>query len=219
MVTIFKNSIDILNAQKTTFRERIEFLIEKRGISKLWLADRLGITKQALNYLIKHSTKPKYIDDLAEIMHANPEWIELGVGLPFENYNLKRKPNDIVNLKIYDSQSIISYCNGDEELSNQFQYIDYKHENPEGFFAFRIQNDSIFPPFLENTVLIFDKNKKPSNGDYVLIITQPNSSVLVRQYSKDGDDIYYHSKNKDYKNLVNIDATILGVLIEARYLL
>ncbi|MBA2710155.1 MAG: LexA family transcriptional regulator [Tatlockia sp.] len=219
MVTIYKNRLDVLNAREATFGDRIEFLIDERGISKLWLAEKLGITKQALNYLIKHSSKPKYIDALAEIMQANPSWIEFGKGLPFENQNLQVNSSDKVKLKIYDLESLVSYFNDKEEQSDQNQFIDYQHPNLENFFAFRIQNDSVFPPFMENTVLIFEKEKKPLNGDYVLIITKQDSSVLVRQFSKDGNDSYYSAKNNDYKSFVNIDATIKGVLVEARYLL
>ena len=54
------------------FGTRVEFLLQKQGISKNWVADKLGITKQALNYLLKHSVKPKYVPILAEILKVNP---------------------------------------------------------------------------------------------------------------------------------------------------
>ena len=44
MVTINAGSNTLSAEKKIKFGDRIEFLIEKKGISKLWLADKLGIT-------------------------------------------------------------------------------------------------------------------------------------------------------------------------------
>lgn len=216
MVNFFDDSIALdLTPAKMKFGERIEFLIEKKGVSRLWIADRLGVTKQALNYLLKHASKPKFIDELAEIMGANPSWIEFGEGVPFNNTK-KIINSGFSKLEIHDSLSILSSFKGDES-EYQKELMDYSNENIENIVAYKIPNDSVFPPFMENTILIFDKTKSPSNGDYVLIIVDENESVLVRQYSQDGNDIYFLSKNSAYKSLVNIKASIIGVLIEARY--
>lgn len=217
MVTININS-DTLCANKIKFGDRIEFIIEKKGISKLWLADRLGITKQALNYLIKHSSKPKYIDELAEIMQINPRWIEFGDGMPFYNdvkYEIKA---NVHKLQVHGPKSVLLELKG-EPQTGEYGAIDYTGDNGENLIAYKIQNDSVFPPFLEKTVLIFDKKKQPFHGDFVLLVKKADSSVLVRQYSTDGGDIYFNAKNKNYKNLISSEASIVGVLIEARYLL
>ena len=121
------------------FGDRVEFLIEKKGISKLWLADKLGVTKQALNYLLKHSSKPKYIDELAEIMQANPHWIEFGEGRPFHG-DLKHEMRiDVRKLQIHDSKSILSELKG-EEKTGDYETIDYVENNRESLIAYRIQN-------------------------------------------------------------------------------
>jgi SOS-response transcriptional repressor LexA len=213
------SGVEILkDAQKTKFCDRIEFLIENRGVSKSWVASRLGITKQALNYLIKHSSKPKYVDSFAEILRANPSWIEFGEGRPYKNDPIKEQKNTLTKLKVFDSTSIVSFIEGNEP-EGTYDLIDYPEGKSKDFIAYRIQNDSLFPPFLENTVLIFQKHKLPATGDYVLITLKEDDSVLVRQYSKDGKDIYFNPKNITYKSLINVDAIILGVLVEARYLL
>lgn len=216
MVNFFDDSIALdLPSAKMRFGERVEFLIEKKGVSRLWIADRLGITKQALNYLLKHASKPKFIDELAELMEANPSWIEFGEGVPFNN-SIKNIGSGSSKLEIHDSTSILSVFKGSRS-DHQQELMDYSNENIENIVAYKIPNDSLFPPFMENTILIFDGKKIPSNGDYVLIIIDENESVLVRQYSQDGNDVYFLSKNSAYKSLVNIKASIIGVLIEARY--
>jgi len=218
-MSVSSSGVEILkDTQSIKFCDRIDFLIESRGVSKSWVASKLGITKQALNYLIKHSSKPKYVDSFAEILRANPSWIEFGEGRPYKNDPIEKKKNTLTKLKIFDSTSIASVIKGNVP-EGTYDLIDYPEGNAENFIAYRIQNDSLFPPFLENTVLIFKKHKLPVTGDYVLITLKEDDSVLVRQYSKDGKDIYFNPKNLTYKSLVNVDAAIIGVLVEARYLL
>lgn len=197
-----------------SFGTRLEFLIQQRGISKNWLAEKLGITKQAFNYLLKHSSKPKYVNTLAEILRADPLWIEHGEGVPFVHANDLK--SSFSKIKIHTAESILLMFR--EEAGDDIQeYIDYVAEKNDNFFAYRLSNESMFPPFMENTVLIFNKDKTPKNGDFVLLVLESDNSVLVRQYIKDGNDIYFHPKNKNYKSLVNAAAVILGVLVEARY--
>lgn len=201
--------------KQLSFGERIHYLIEKRGISKNWLADQLGISKQALNYLINHSSKPKYIDQLAQILNARPEWLEQGIGSPFFA-QIERDFFSAAKIKVYNSDmTLLMLQKGDSTEENEF--IDFQCDNANGFIAYRISNDSLFPPFIENTILIFDANKKPSNGDYVLFALDEDKTLMVRKYDKDGDDIYYRANNPNYKSLTNINAVIAGVLIEARY--
>lgn len=218
-MSVSSSGVEILkDNQNVKFCDRIDFLIESRGVSKSWVASKLGITKQALNYLIKHSSKPKYVDSFAEILRANPSWIEFGEGRPYKDDLIEKKKNTSTKLKIFDATSIVSFIKNNT-TEGAYDLIDYPEGDSENFIAYRIQNDSLFPPFLENTVLIFKKHKLPVTGDYVLITLKKDDSVLVRQYSKDGKDIYFNPKNQTYKNLVNVDAVIIGVLVEARYLL
>ena len=218
-MSVSSSGVEILkDNQNIKFCDRIDFLIESRGVSKSWVASKLGITKQALNYLIKHASKPKHVDAFAEILHANPSWIEFGEGRPYKNDRIEEKKNTLTKLKIFDSTSVVSFIKGNTS-EGAYDLIDYPEGNAEDFIAYRIKNDSLFPPFLENTVLIFKKNKPPVTGDYVLITLKEDDSVLVRQYSKDGQDIYFNPKNLTYKSLINVDAVIIGVLVEARYIL
>lgn len=203
------------NDKQLSFGERIQYLIEKRGISKNWLADQLHISKQALNYLINHSSKPKYIDQLAQILNTRPEWLEKGIGSPFFA-SIERDFFPVTKIKVYNSDMTLLMLQNEAD-TEEHEFIDFQCDNASGFIAYRISNDSLFPPFIENTILIFDANKKPSNGDYVLFALEKDKALMVRKYDKDGDDVYYRANNPSYKSLTNVDAVIAGVLIEARY--
>lgn len=202
-----------LEFQKSKFGERLGFLIESRGVSKNWLASKLGISKQALNYLINHSLKPKYIDQLASILEAQPKWLEFGIGTPFPVQSSTNKP---FKIQVYDSDATLNILQSGK-INFDGEILDYQAETTDNLIAYRLSNDSLFPPFIEGTILIFDKSLKPTNGKYVLFALDNDKSLMVRRYSKDGDDVYYTTNNNNYKNLVNIDVIIVGVLVEARY--
>ena len=177
------------------FGQRIAYVIENRGISKAWVAERLGISKQALNYLLKHSIKPKFVDEFAELLGIDPQWIEHGIGSPIlkETRPLKRTKLPVVGY-------------GD---------IEFSHHPAETYTAYKLHDDANFPPFIEGAILIFNTNKQPVSADYVLINIE--HEVLVRQYLVDGNNICFKASNSQYKTFINPDATILGVLVEARY--
>lgn len=49
-------------------RVNIEAILIDRGISKVWLASKLGISKQSLNYAIKHSNSSKHLEAIYKIL-------------------------------------------------------------------------------------------------------------------------------------------------------
>ena len=209
MLTHKSKTAQLENADALSFGERIHFLIETQGLSKRWVSDRLGITKQAFNYLLKHASKPKYIDGLAELLHANPAWITSGQGTAFHDPEPKSKRH---RLKIHDDHSLLSIIQQNQACAewsegDKHDFIDYPEGEPHTFFAYKIQNDSLFPPFIENTIFIFEKNKSPIHSDYVLTLIQQNDAHHLEIKA------YTHHEHEKTEN------SIVGVLVEARYII
>jgi transcriptional regulator with XRE-family HTH domain len=199
------------NAEKLIFGRRIAYIIENSGLSKAWIAERLGISKQALNYLLKHATKPKFVDELAEILELNPEWVEKGVGTPWANkkskliYSAKQIP-------LLTKTEILNKPTGPWKSKDA---IDFSSDPIENFVAYTLEDDSNFPPFIQGSILIFNTEKQPQSNDYVLLMIE--NDVFVRQCLVDGDNICYKASNPGHKTFINPKAKLLGVLIEARY--
>lgn len=196
---------------KESFGDRLSFQIKEKGLSKLWLANKLGISKQALNYLINHSIKPKFVDQLAEILNIEPSWLEYGTTSP-----LYQDLKEFIEQKIpiYDSNSLLNYFDK-KTIEDNLNVTYFKHTNIENIIAFKLSSECLFPPIIENSILFFDTKKNPSNGDFVLLIT--NGTILVRQFILEGNNICYYAPNNKYQSLANIKAEIKGTLIEARY--
>ena len=104
---------------------------------------------------------------------------------------------------------------GEKNTDRPDEFIEIFYNNNEAFTAFRLSDDSNFPPFIEGSILIFDKSKEPTTDDYVLIIIE--NELYVRQYSMDGFNSCYKASNNKYKTFINPKVILLGVLIEARY--
>lgn len=189
------------NAKASTFSARVNFLIKTRGISKQWLADKLGISKQALNYLINHAIKPKYIDELAEYLQASPAWIASGEASPF----IENKAADTVTSKlaVYHTADLIKALHDSEHLSlNPTTYVDYPTQTPHLFIAYQVEDDRLFPPFLQYTIFIVKKDMLPVEDNYILTLSEEAQSAHVTKYTGHLDNAL----------------TCIGVLVEARYI-
>lgn len=203
----------VRNYKQLMYGQRVAYVIEAKGISKAWIADKLGISKQALNYILRHSVKPKFIDEFAELLSVNPQWLENGIGEPVINNDKKN-----INSKTHS----INITTKLDLLDNQDLYrrkrdiVSLACDNPASFIAYKLDDNSNFPPFITNSILIFNTQKKPVSTDYVLI--KIYDDIFVRQYIADGKNICYKSNNSDHKTFINPEEIkILGVLVEARY--
>lgn len=200
------------NFENLMFGQRVAYVIETSGLSKAWIAEKLGISKQALNYLLKHSINPKFVDEFAELLKLDPKWLETGEGSPSIRTKEAQQPAAATALPIITKAELLTPT---ESPDKGRETIDFSRGNIETFTAYKLDDDSNFPPFIEGSVLIFDTKKRPANEDYVLLIIE--NDVFVRQYLVDGKNICYKAGNGGHKTFINPKATLLGVLVEARY--
>ena len=195
------------NFENVAFGQRIAYIIDTRGLSKTWLAEKLGISKQALNYLLNHSVKPKFVDEFAELLSLDPQWIEYGIGTPSSSINQATEATHAY-LPIFTKSTLLEKVKPNNTIEFTQQPID-------AFTAYKLEDDSNFPPFIEGSILIFNTKKQPKNEDYVLFTI--GDKAFVRQYLVDGDAICYKASNSQHKTFINPKTKILGVLIEVRY--
>lgn len=55
--------------------EEIELFLRHKGITKVWLANQLGISKQQLNYDLRGAKNPKYTQRIYEILERPMAWL------------------------------------------------------------------------------------------------------------------------------------------------
>lgn len=67
----------------STLKERLELLIENKGISRYLIASGSGVSNSILSRIINEKTKKisqKTIADLANYFHVDPYWLQTGRG-------------------------------------------------------------------------------------------------------------------------------------------
>ena len=210
---MLENAISTNTSHLIDFASRLNYVIDHKGISKSWLAKKLNISKQALNYLLKSSNKPKYIDEISELLSISPDWLEHGTGeiyVPIDKVDKKR------SIPVLKSREVYGYLNTNEFKSNFNITVE---EDEFSYIGYLIENDSLFPPFIEGSILIFKQSNIFNNGDFVLIIDEPSQNSMVRKAVQDGNSIFLKPCNESYDSFkYNEDSyKIVGILQEARY--
>ena len=209
--------ITTLNFEENTthgtrkFGARILFCLEQQGKPKSWLAEQIGISKQALNYLLNHSTNPKYVNEIANILEVSPEWLLFERG---PRQYISDDTMHVTNIPIYPFNEVASYIKNNKKYAKDFTH--FVSDITQSCFATRLENSSMEPLFLQGTLLIFNSQLKPKNRDYVIFRINSGSDVFFRQYFVDGTYIHLKSADNLYKSFNGLEISIFGVLVESR---
>jgi len=193
---------------QSAFGERILMLLAQQKRSKSWLAEQIGISKQALNYLLNHSAKPKFSNEIAAVLEVSPEWLRTGKGAFISLIN---DDSHVYKIPLFGMDAI-----GKKENIQIVESIIADSSYPLSCFAVKLENASMEPNFNQDSILIFDPNKNPRSGDFIIFSVNATNQVFFRQYFSDGDDIYLKSIDAMYTNFKNEKITVHGVLIESR---
>lgn len=209
MTVISIGAANTLNAENDTFSNRVEMLLAMRGCSKAWLSAELGITRQALNHVLKHGKKPKFVSELALVFNVSPKWLETGKGKP------QQTPGELLTtISLYEFQSVLKE-NGIKNISC-IEKILLKTENEHQHFAILFQKyPSMSTKFEENSILIFDENLAPQNGTYVLAKVG-KVGVVFRQFFIENKVIILKPSDNAFDIIKCERCDILGALIETR---
>lgn len=193
------------------FGGRVLLTLNQQGRSKAWLAEKIGISKQAINYLLNHASSPKYVNEIAAILEVSPEWLLLGKG---SRLVYSKKDAGIISIPILSLRDIPQFIrHNDVNLSDQFTHIS-QNSTSNSCFAAILDNSCMEPLFNQGTLLIFNPDIAPKNGDYVIFSC--DNEILFRQYFIDGKEIYLKSIDTMFKSFKQNDIEIFGVLIESR---
>lgn len=209
MSVISLNAVGIAQVEKNNFSNRVEMLLDSRGCTKAWLANELGITRQALNHLLKHGKKPKFVSEIAIVFNVSPKWLETGEGSAQQIVD-----NVLISVPLYELSLVVNAC-GIENMSPIDKILlkpDFQHH----YFAILFQNcPSMSPRFEENSILIFDQNISPQNGSYVLA-NMTDVGIVIRQFFIENTEMILKPANDAFDMIKCHRCDILGTLIETR---
>ena len=188
-----------------TFAKRVLFALKNAKRPQAWLAERLGISKQALSYILTQRSHPKFATEIATELGINLEWLITGKGTFIHLSEPINKQIPLIKLEDVGSDNPIN-----------LSMIPVFRHYPTSCFATKLENDSMEPRFAPGCILIFDPEKKPSSGDFVLFSPLNSNHVFFRQYFLDGCDIYLKTIASGYENFKCQNLKFYGVLLESR---
>ena len=209
MAAISFSAEHIQPIEKDSFSSRVETLLTSRGCSKAWLAEELGVTRQALNHILKHGKKPKFVSEIALVFNVSPKWLETGEGEPRHTQN-----SLLSSIPLY-GLSEISNSGGIKNVS-AIEKILLKLDNDHKHFAVLFQKyPSMSARFEENSILIFDAEMEPQNGSYV-IANVDKIGIVIRQFFTENKLIILKPSDNAFDIIKCDHCHIIGTLIETR---
>lgn len=203
------------HCQMESYSDRVEILLQQRGATKTWLARELGISRQALNQILRHNKKPKFVSEIALAFNVNPKWLGTGKGkaqITATTYP-SNKPFFIKVYALSDLQKVKDL----KQIKPVDRIIVYSEEESLSYLGVQLHNyPSMVTKFPDQCVLLFEMNTKPGNGDFVLV--KKGKDFLFRQYFSEGKLVVLKPLNENFESIttkVN-NCVIQGVLKETR---
>lgn len=195
-------------------------LIYDRKISENELSRRTGIAQQIINRILSGENKNPKIATISPLAHYFMVSISQLIG--DEHIDTKKEvssaPLGWQEVVFFDANNFLNRPIK-EILLETSEKILVDVGLSRNVFAIKMNDESMEPKFSNGTILIFDVEKEPSNGDFVLFELS-DYSIEMRQLLIDDNKLYKKSLNpthKDYTiSLLSNTYKRVGVLIQSR---
>lgn len=195
----------------STFHERLrKCLNDKTSITATSLADKIGLSKQAISMYASGSRKPKRptIKAIAEALNVNEAWL-MGYDVPMERQDTPQiliASNIIPIPKTKKVPLLGTIACGEPILAteNIEAYIDMDSD-VHADFALRCQGDSMVNArIMDGDIVFIRKQDKVENGEIAAVLMDDCSeseATLKRVYISD-DKIRLCAENPNYQDMI-----------------
>ena len=195
----------------STFHERLrKCLNDKTSITATSLADKIGLSKQAISMYASGSRKPKRptIKAIAEALNVNEAWL-MGYDAPMERQDTSQiliASNIIPIPKTKKVPLLGTIACGEPILAteNIEDYIDMDSD-VHADFALRCQGDSMVNArIMDGDIVFIRKQDKVENGEIAAVLMDDCSesqATLKRVYISD-DKIRLCAENPNYQDMI-----------------
>lgn len=201
-------------------KNNLKQLLQHAKLSENELARRTGVSQQIINRILSGENQNPKIATLYPLANYFMVSISELLGEVLRPSSAQLNTNHLgwQSVPLIEWEELVKAPITDLILrSSKSLLIDIKPSD--GIFAVKLKGDSMEPKFSEGTLLFFDLEKKPSNGDFVLLCLN-NKESMVRQFFKKHDIAYKKCLNPNYPDytltLINDNTHYLGTLIQSR---
>lgn len=208
--------------EPNTLSGRIVKALDITGTKKADLARAIDVRPQIIQFLCSSNTKSsRYTFEIAGALGINMEWLATGQGSMFPNYNISE---NIIEKSVIDDYSLVLNINNIEQLENtnssDYIFIDKKYEN---HLAIKMNDDSMAPLIPKSALMIIETDKQcidsAGDNDIVVVFYKPNSSILVRKITLQGNKLSIFPMNTDLFKAIDFDENVklIGIVKHVRW--
>ena len=205
----------------TTFSERLNVCLDKEGFPLknrgriTLLAEMVGLTHRGASKWVNGQSAPpasKYAL-LAKQLNVNETWLRTGIGSMFENDRSLFLSGDmgiVQEVAIYPVHQLKS----SKRVSQKSMTCILPYRSV--FFGIRLETEAMSPRFPNGSIIIFDANASPKDGDFVLAHFSGYPEPIFRQLLMCGDFMYLDAHNPKFDRITLVqDSDMMGKLVQA----
>ena len=207
----------------TKLGQNLKNLLNQTKLTESELARRIGVTQQVINRIVSgKNTNPK-LDTLSQIASYFMVSISQLVGdesIIFEDVKLNSNHMGWNNIPFLNNEEINSKHDVKTLLTQVNTTLPTDIMSSGELFALNMDDDSMEPKFPVNSILIFNIEKQPINGDFVLLEYKNPKDIKFRQLfiKQNKPNIRCINPSHDDYRLKQLDDScrIIGVLVQSR---
>lgn len=201
-------------------RNSLEILTEMHGISEADLCRETKISQATLWRLLNGDTDPR-----ASTLNAIAQYFEISVDQLLGNQPIMKSASGTASQSSQSYLPVFSLAKNTELVkmldkaipSNWSKWIDVEPSIKKNCFAVEVAGDSMWPDFIEGTLIIVDPTLNPKHRNYVLCQLNKTNEIVFRQYIEEQDEKFLKPINYAYKTIpLQKKDNILGVIIQSR---
>lgn len=204
--------------------ERLVYALNQLNITQAELARKINIKPQAIHYLCtSKSQKSRFTYEIADALQISSLWLGAGEGeMRLNNHLNDTLFNTLKRIPILDWKQVklLAHENHPESLLNTAkEWLLTNSDTGVNGFAFRLQDNSLYPRFDQDTIMIINSSKSPQNKDFVIAYLKESNEIVFRQYELKDTTVFLNPMNSVIYKAITLqeDDSILGVMMEARW--
>jgi transcriptional regulator with XRE-family HTH domain len=167
--------------------DRLRFLMDNLGIKQVHLANKLGVSPQAIHQLCSGSQQfSKHTPQIAKILNANEVWLQTGEGEPFSN-ELSTSLSKVLEFPVYRLSQLNTVKDSRARLTGlvpQEKYVTLRNYNSDSI-GFYIENGILAPKFEANDVILVEPTSlNQLQGDELVLLYSGELNETIFCYIK-----------------------------------
>lgn len=196
--------------------ERIKQLRKQKGLTQEELGEFIGVKKAAIMKYEKGNVKNikrDSIEILSKLFNVSPSYL-----MCLEESNISDKKSSTKYIPLFDNTLHGNDYFSEENHIGNIEVNNSLFDNNKNYFCLKVNDDTMFPVFIKDDIVIIEKQHFFEIGDIVVFI-MGKDKILIRKVLKNKKDIIFEPFNKKYEPIIfkhdkteNISIKILGIV-------